>query len=169
MYDVPYICIGEYVHSGRIVFLAGAIGSWRPYLVCYIIYVRIYNICMIYHVHCTCIVEYMHSGRIVFPAGAVGSWRPSGVDLQPYRTTTDGAPHYRLQPIDDRDEDLIHFDHHHHGEDVNRADGGDGEDASGDESVPFNSGFPDNGGGIFQFSNPSSDKIITLVKSARQS
>ena len=52
----------------------------------------------------------MHSGRIVFPAGAVGSWRPSGVDLQPYRTTTDGAPHYRLQPINDHDEDLFHFD-----------------------------------------------------------
>ena len=49
----------------------------------------------------------MHSVRIVFPAGAVGSRRPSGVDLQPYRTTTDGAPHYRLQPIDDHNENVV--------------------------------------------------------------
>ena len=63
-----------------------------------------------YGVHDTVYTVYMHSGRIVFPAGAVGSQRPSGVDLQPYRTTTDGAPHYRLQPINDHDEDLFHFD-----------------------------------------------------------
>lgn len=56
----------------------------------------------------------MHSVRIVFPAGAVGSRRPSGVDLQPYRTTTDGAPHYRLQPIDHHDENVGHLLHHHH-------------------------------------------------------
>ena len=65
----------------------------------------------------------MHSGRIVFPAGAVGSWRPSGVDLQPYRTTTDGAPHYRLQSIDDQEEEE---EHHHRQREIISVDNGDG-------------------------------------------
>ena len=81
---------------------------------------------MVQNWHSGRIVKYMHSGRIVFPAGAVGSRRPSGVDLQPYRTTTDGAPHYRLQPIDDHDENVVIMII------IIRADGGDG-----DESVPL--------------------------------